>query len=96
MFFRLLSYSLFYRLKCGVQGGNQIFRLLDSYGKTDRIRFDSLIEQFFFRELRMSRACRMDDQRFDIRHIGKQGKDRQMINEFLSGLGAAFDLKGED
>ena len=38
----------------------------------------------------------MDDERFDVRHIGQQGEDRQMVDEVLGSLRVSLNLEGED
>ena len=57
---------------------------------------DPLIRQLFFRQLGMGGAGRMNDQRFHIRHIGQQRKNRKMINELAGSIGGSSDLKSKD
>ena len=64
--------------------------------KTDCVRFDSLIKQFFFCQLRMCCCCRMDNKALNIRNICKQRKDLQVVDELVSFFLSAFDLECED
>ena len=44
----------------------------------------------------MGRGGRVNDQTLDVRHVGQQGENFQIVNELVSFLHAALDLKGED
>ena len=70
--------------------------MLGSNGKPNGVGFDSRGEQFFAAELGMSCGRRMNHQRFDVRHIGQQGEQLQMVNKPLRLLCAALDFKGEN
>ena len=46
--------------------------------------------------LAVGRGGRMDHQGFQIRHIGQQGKQLQMVDEAMGFLLPAPDIKGKD
>ena len=57
---------------------------------------DTLILQFFRRQLGMGRGRGMNDKRFHIRHICEQREDLQSIDESMGFLLSAFDVKGKN
>ena len=63
-------------------------------GETDGAGPDALVFQFLRGELGMSGGCGMNHQALDVRHIGQQGEDLQMVDEGPGFLLAAFDFKG--
>ena len=65
-------------------------------GETNRRRRNAAACKLLSAHLRMRRAGRMDDQRFDVGYIGKQGEYLQVVDELLRFLLTALDFKGED
>ena len=70
--------------------------MLRADGQPDGVGLDALIQQLRLGQLAVGRGGRVDDQTLDVRDVGEQGEDLQIVDE-LMGLGlAALDLKGED
>ena len=67
-------HSLLYCLECLIQVLNNIVDILGTNGKTDGIRFDSLIQKFFFCTLAVCGGRRMNNQRLHVSYICKQGE----------------------
>ena len=63
---------LFYSFKCLIQILDNIIYILCTNGKTNGVRFNSLIQKFLLCALAVCGSCRMDDQRFYICHICKK------------------------
>ena len=55
--------------------------MLRADGQTDGVRADALIEQLLRRELGMRRRGRVDNEALDVRHVGQQGEDLQVVDE---------------
>ena len=70
--------------------------MLRADGQADGVRPDALIEQLLRRELGMRRRGRVDDEALDVRDVGQQGEDLQVVDEAVRLGLAARDLKGED
>lgn len=79
-----------------VEIGDDVFDVFRADGQADGVRLDAGIEQFFFRHLGMSRACRVDYEGFYIGNVSQQGEQLEPVDEFLCFFCAAFDFKGED
>ena len=70
--------------------------MLGADGQADGIGADALVGELLLGQLAVGRGGRVDDQALDVRDVGEQGEDLQIVDE-LMGLGlAALDLKGED
>ncbi len=54
-----------------------------------------LLLKFFRCHLGVCRGSRMDHKALDISHIGEQGEDLQVVDEFPGVFLAAFYLEGE-
>ena len=65
-------------------------------GQADGVWPDALVQQFFRRVLRMRGGCRMDNQRFDIGHIGQQREKFQMINPIPGVTLVSLQIESED
>ncbi|TGJ76226.1 hypothetical protein CAGA_16890 [Caproiciproducens galactitolivorans] len=74
----------------------QIVDMLGTDGKADGVRFNTGLEQFIFRHLGVRGARRMDDQRFDVGHIGEQGENLKTVNKIPCFLCAVLNLKSKD
>ena len=90
---------LFFKALFSANSGKALFQVLQDIvdmfcpdGETDCVRFNSACKKFFFGKLRMRRGSRVNYQRFYIRHIGEQRKQRQALCEFFRFRRAAFDL----
>ena len=63
--------------------------MLRADGQADGVRPDALIEQLLRRELGVRRRGRVDDEALDVRDVGQQGEDLQMVDEAVRlGLAA--------
>ena len=82
--------------KCLLQILDNVVNIFRSDGQTDRVRFDSLLQKLLRRKLGMRRGCRMNHKGFYIRHIGKQRKQLQMVDEILCRLLVPFDFKSKN
>ena len=89
-------HSLLYCLECLIQVLNNIVDILGTNGKTDGIRFDSLIQKFFFCTLAVCGGRRVDDQRFHICYVSEQREQLQVIDEVFCFLCISLDFEGED
>ena len=65
-------------------------------GQADGVWPDALVQQFFRRVLRVRGGCRMDNQRFDIGHIGQQREKFQMINPIPGVTLVSLQIESED
>ena len=63
------------------QVGNDVVDVLGADGQADGVGLDPLIQQFLGGELGMGGGSGMDHQGLDIRDVGQQGEDLQMIDE---------------
>ena len=79
-----------------LQVGNDIVNMFGTDGQTDGIGFYSLVSQFFLCQLAVGRGSGMDNEAFDVSYIGQQGEYLQVVDELVSLLHAALDLKGEN
>ena len=70
--------------------------MLGADGQANGSGGDALIRKFLRAELAVGGGCRMDDQGFDVSHVGKQGEDFQTVDKLPGCLLIALDLKGED
>ena len=75
---------------------NDIIDVLRADGQADRRRRDARSGEFLLVHLGVRRRSRMDDERLDIRDIGQQAEDLEMVDELLGRLSAALDLERED
>ena len=66
------------------QIGQDVVDMLDADGQAHGVGPDAGFGQFRRAELGMGGGCRMDDQRFDVRHIGQQGKMRSRSMKALA------------
>ena len=86
----LIQYSScrsFHRGKAFLQIRNDVIDMFRADGKADGVRFDTLIQQFLFAQLRVRRRGRMDHEGFYIRHIRKQRKISKLsMNRCVSSL----------
>ena len=79
----------------GLEVGEDVVDVLGADGQADGIGADALVGELLPGQLAVGRGGRVDDQALDVRHVGKQGENFQIVDE-LMGLGlAALDLKGE-
>ena len=76
--------------------GDEVIGMLRADGQAEWCSGGCLIEQLLRRELGMRRRGGMDDQTLDVRDVGQQGEDLQMVDEAVRLGLAACDLKGED
>lgn len=67
-----INHFLFYCFESLLKILNNIINILCSDGQTDRIRFNSLVKQFFFCALAVCRSSRMDHKRFYICYVCQQ------------------------
>ena len=80
----------------GLEVGEDVVDVLGADGQADGIGADALVGELLLGQLAVGRGGRVDDQALDVRDVGEQGEDLQIVDE-LMGLGlAALDLKGED
>ena len=80
----------------GLEVGEDVVDVLGADGQADGIGADALVGELLPGQLAVGRGGRVDDQALDVRDVGEQGEDLQIVDE-LMGLGlAALDLKGED
>ena len=86
---------LLYGLKCGIQSGNQILRLLNTDRQTNGVGLNALIQQFLGAQLAVSGSRRMDDQALHISHVGQQGEDFQVIDELVGFFLTTLDFKSK-
>ena len=84
------------RSKGLIQRVDQVVNVLDSDGKTNRIRQNSARSEFGFAELRVRRSGRMNRERLYIGDIGQIREDRQAVDEFLRLGRTALHAEGED
>ena len=63
-----------YRLEGQLEILQDVVDVLGANGQADGVRLDALVRQLLGGALAMCGGCRVDDQRFDIRHIGQQGE----------------------
>ena len=70
--------------------------MLDTDGQADGALLDAGVRQLLRRHLRVGRVIRMDDKALDIRHIGQQGEDLEIIDELICFVLSALDIKGKD
>ena len=75
---------------------NDIIDVLRADGQANRRRRDARSGEFLLVHLGVRRRSRMDDERLDIRDIGQQAEDLEMVDELLGRLSAALDLERED
>ena len=75
---------------------NNIIDMLGTDGKTDGRLCDALFRQFLVVELRVCRTGRMDDQRFDIGHVGQKREYLQAVDEAERFFTSSLDFEGED
>ena len=94
------SVSVFSRLldcfKCRVKRCNQVIYVFRADGKANGVRFDTLVQQLFICQLTVGGCIGMDDQGLDIRHIGQQRENGQIVDKLLRRLTVSLNLKGED
>ena len=70
--------------------------MLRADGQADGVRADALIEQLLRRELGMRRRGRVDDEALDVRDVGQQGEDLQVVDEAVRFRASALDFKRKD
>ena len=79
-----------------LQVGDDVVDVLCADGQADGVGLDALIQQLLCGQLGMGGGGGMDHQALDVRHVGQQGEDLQIIDELMGLLLAALDLEGED
>ena len=84
------------RLECLLKICDDIIDMFGADGQADGVWPDALIQQFFRRVLRVRGGCRMDNQRFDIGHIGQQREKFQMINPIPGVTLVSLQIESED
>ena len=65
---------------------NDIIDVLRADGQANRRRRDARSGEFLLVHLGVRRRSRMDDERLDIRDIGQQAEDLEMVDELLGRL----------
>ena len=92
----LLCDILLHCLECLVEIPDDVVDMLRTDGEADCGAFDTGVQQLLLCHLRMCRACRMDDERFDIGNVCKQGENLEVVDEFLRLFFSALDFKCKD
>ena len=85
--------------RCGkalFQIGDDVVDVLRTDGETDGIRVDVLILELFCRELGVGGGGRVNDQALHIGDVCQQRENFQRVDESVSLLHTALDVKGED
>ena len=75
---------------------NDVIDILGADRQTDRVGEDALFHELRSVQLRVSGACRVDHERFYVRHVREQGEELQIIDELLRFRLASLDAEGED
>ena len=70
--------------------------MLRADGQANRRRRDARCGELLLVHLGVRRRSRMDDERLDVRDIGQQAEDLQVVDELLGRLSAALDLEREN
>ena len=70
--------------------------MLCTNGKSDSGRLDALLSKLFFVELRVCGGSGVDSKTLNIGNVCQEGEYLKIINELLSIVLSALDLKGED
>ena len=70
--------------------------MLRADGKSDGVGLDSLLCKLLLGQLAVGRGGRVNAQTLDVRNIGQQGEDFQIVNELVSFFLSALDLECED
>ena len=65
-------------------------------GKANGTGADSLGQQLLLGELGMGGGGRVDDQGFDVRHVGQQREQPQVVNKPIGRRLPAPDIKGKN
>lgn len=78
------------------QVGEQVVDMFRADGETYRGLRDALLGQFRFIELGVGGTGRVDDQRFDIGHVGQKREYLQAVDEVERFFTSSLDFEGED
>lgn len=78
------------------QVGEQVVDMFRADGETYRGLRDALFGQFRFIELGVGGTGRVDDQRFDIGHVGQKREYLQTVDEAEGFFTSSLDFEGED
>ncbi len=78
------------------QVGEQVVDMFRADGETYRGLRDALFGQFRFIELGVGGTGRVDDQRFDIGHVGQKREYLQAVDEAERFFTSSLDFEGED
>ena len=84
------------RGESGIKGLDKVVDVLGADGKSDGVRLDPLLQKLGLGELGVRRGSRVDNQRLNVRNVGKQGEYRQVVDELLCVRRSSLYLEGED
>ena len=70
--------------------------MLRADGQADGVGLDALIQQLLLGQLAVGRGGRVNDQTLDVRNIGQQGENFQIVDELVSFFLSALDVECED